>query len=285
MKERLIPNAFLWRRFHSLLGLWLVVFLIQHLLVNSQAALLIGHDGEGFIHAANALESLPFVPVLEALLLAVPIVMHTLWGFQVLRTAEYNSFRTDGSTPSLPEFPRNRAYTWQRITSWLLVIGIAAHVVHMRFVERPMTVGRGVETSYLVRVQADAGLDSVAKRLGVQLLSPEDVKKEQWAQAVERLPLESSQVMVVAGDFGRAELLMLRNTFQQPVMLVLYTLLVLFACFHAFNGLWTALIKWGITLTDRSQRLLGRICIGLMFLVGFLGLAAVWGTYWINLRQ
>lgn len=34
-----LPSAFIWRRAHSLTGLWLVLFLIEHLLTNSQAAL------------------------------------------------------------------------------------------------------------------------------------------------------------------------------------------------------------------------------------------------------
>lgn len=305
-----IPSAFIWRRLHSLMGLWLVIFLIQHLFVNSQAALLVGHDGEGFINAANALESLPLLPILESLLLGVPIVIHTVWGIQYLRTAKYNAFRTDGSTPALPEYPRNRAYTWQRVTSWLLVVGILAHVVHMRFIERPLVAERNAEKSYMVRLDADSGLDTVAARLGVDLYDSAQVaqqvrhpvapsvmsqppavieqaqrQEEHWVQTLQQRPLDPGQVIAVASDFGRAELLMLRNAFQQPVMLVLYTLLVLSACFHAFNGVWTALITWGITLTDRSQRLLLIACNGLMLLVGFFGLAAVWGTYWINLRQ
>jgi succinate dehydrogenase / fumarate reductase cytochrome b subunit len=302
-----LPSAFIWRRLHSLTGVWLTVFLVQHLLVNSQAALLIGHDGEGFIHSANALESLPLLPILESLLLGVPIIIHMIWGIKYLFTAKYNSFGTDGSTPDLAEFRRNRAYTWQRITSWLLVIGISAHVVHMRFVERPLAAERDAETAYMVRVDGDEGLQTLAARLGVHLYDAAQVQKEaqaghelhpgsspvaiqaaqqaaHWIKTMEQRPLQTGQVIAVAPDFGRAELLMLRNAFQQPVMLVLYTLFVLAACFHGFNGLWTALITWGITLSDRSQRLLRRVCVALMLVVGFLGLAAVWGTYWINLR-
>lgn len=304
-----LPSAFIWRRIHSLTGLWLVVFLIQHLLVNAQAALLLGDNGLGFVHAANALENLPLLPILESLLLGAPIVIHTIWGIQYLLQAKYNSSASSGSTPALPQYSRNRAYTWQRITSWLLVIGIAAHVIHMRFVERPLIAERGPDTSYMVRVDDDPGLATVAARLGVVLYNSAQIQQatapatpgldstnpavfaqaqrqeHEWLETLRERPVGPQQVMAVANDFGRAELLMLRNAFQQPLLLALYTLFVLSACFHAFNGLWTAFITWGITLTDRSQKLFLKVCWGLMVIVGFFGLAAIWGTYWLNLRQ
>ena len=55
-----IPKEFIRRRAHSLMGLWLVLFLIEHLFTNSQAALLIGDNGSGFVKAVNALKSLPY---------------------------------------------------------------------------------------------------------------------------------------------------------------------------------------------------------------------------------
>ena len=60
-----IPKAFLWRRLHSIAGLWLVIFIISHLFTNSQAALLIGDDGQGFINAVNAIHNLPYLPLIE----------------------------------------------------------------------------------------------------------------------------------------------------------------------------------------------------------------------------
>ena len=70
-----------------------------------------------------------------------------------------------------------------------------------------------------------------------------------------------------------------------PIMIVLYTLFVFVACYHAFNGLWTFLIKWGITLNQRSQRWMLKISTALMILIGLLGLSAIWLTFWINLKQ
>ena len=88
-----IPNAFIWRRAHSLTGLWLVLFLIEHLFINSQAALWIGDEGAGFVRAVNALRDLPYLHVIEIFLLGVPFVIHGVWGVQYLMTAKLILFR------------------------------------------------------------------------------------------------------------------------------------------------------------------------------------------------
>lgn len=313
---RPLPKSFVWRRIHSLAGLWLVVYLILHLLTNSQAALFIGDDGRGFIQGVNSIHELPYLLIIEILILAVPIIIHTVWGIKYIRSAEYNSFGSNqGETPYLPEYPRNKAYTWQRITSWLLVVGIIAHVIHMRIIEYPLSAYKGNEQFHMVRVTTDDGLYTLAQRIGITLYDqkqiaamksretenrPQEDQKStidklinqqtlrqdtHWLEVLEKRPLKDGEVMAVANNFGAVELLMLRDTFKMPVMLVLYTLLVLAACFHAFNGLWTALISWGITLTERSQKIMRTVTNVLMVVVAAIGLAAVWMTYWINLKS
>lgn len=279
---RTIPQAFVWRRLHSIFGLWLVIFLMEHLFVNSQAALFLGDDGRNFISSANSLESLPYLQVVELLLLGLPIFVHAIWGIKYLLTAKYNSFGNDEKSPYLPEYSRNHAYTWQRITAWVLIIGIIAHVIHMRFIERPLMTEQGSQSYYSVKVSQDEGLPSLAKRLDVQLY---DKNKRDNVENLKTYSLKPGEVLAVASNFGTAELLMVRDTFKKPIMLVLYTLFVFAACYHAFNGLWTFLIKWGVTLSQRSQHWMLKVAVGLMVLIGFLGLAAIWLTYWINLKQ
>lgn len=274
-QEQGIPRAFFWRRLHSLTGAWLAIFIIFHLFTNAQAALLIGDDGSGFIRAVSAIHEIPFLPVVECLFLVFPIVIHMVWGIKYLRSARFDSFGNTGHTPYLPEYPKNHAYTWQRITSWLLVFGILAHIIHMRFIEYPESTANEQGHSYMVRVTQDEGLESIATRLGVKLYTAKQIG----------IPLKEDEVMAVSDNFGTAELMMVRNTFKSPVMIALYTLLVVTTCFHAFNGLWTFMIKWGITLTQRSQYLMRMLSIVLMVVVGALGLSAVWLTYWINLKS
>jgi len=309
-----IPQAFIWRRLHSLTGVFIVLFLISHLLTNSQAALFVGEDGSGFVEAVNNIHNLPYLPFIEIALLAVPILIHMVWGIRYLRTGELNSFRGDGTTPSLPEYGRNRAYSWQRITSWVLVVGILAHVVQMRFLEYPVATKVDNETHYMLPVSLDTGLITLAQRLNVRLLTQKMIdyektaehpspewwslpsakdqlleqrrqQREEWGKAADARPLRDGEVLAVAPDFGTIELLLVRDTFKSPIMIALYTLFVLAACFHGFNGLWTSMITWGVTISEKAQRNMLFVSTALMVAVTFLGLAAIWGTFWLNLKQ
>lgn len=289
-----LPRAFIWKRWHSLMGLWLVIFLLEHLLVNSQAALLFGEDGSGFIRMVNSIHELPYLSAIEMLFLGIPFFIHIVWGIAYLRTGKINSTKSDGSRPSLKEYPRNHAYTWQRITAWILVLGVVAHVIQMRFIEYPQRVGSGLKEHFLVQLAEDDGLFSVASRLNVALFEPsgklvsgevQDAKQPQLVQAIQALSIPPSTIIAATNSYGKASLLIVRETFKSPLMIALYSLFVLAACFHACNGLWTFLISWGITLTVRAQKRARQITTGLMVVLAFLGLAAVWGTYWINLKQ
>ena len=244
-------SEFIWRRVHSLMGLWLVLYLTYHLIVNSQAALWLGNDGGGFVRMVNSLESLPYLHVIESLFIGVPLFVHGIWGVKRALQPKLNT---------LP-YARNRAFTWQRLTSWILLIGIIGHVVQMRFVYQPKL---NDQKQYWVEVSSDDGLIALAERVGVHISD-----------------LENGDVMITAPNPGLAMLFMVRDTFKSPLMAVFYTLFVVAAAFHAFNGLWTALITWGAILSYRSQKAMLPIgWIGACVL-SLLGLAAIWGSYWI----
>lgn len=318
-----IPRAFFWRRIHSLLGLWLVLYLTEHLLVNSQAALWIGDDGHGFVRLVNALESLPYLQVLETVLIGIPLLLHGIWGVKRALQAKENSGQSDGSKPSLGEYSRNRAFSWQRITSWVLLFGIIGHVVQMRWLNYPKEAFLSNQHFFMVRINMDEGLYTLADRVGVTLYSKEqiaamqsscrnnklsrtamslessalDLQKEkelqskqlsyqenEWIQTLSSFCLKPDQVVAVAETPGTAMLLTLRDTFKSPLMAILYTIFVLAAAFHAFNGFWTFLITWGIILSYPSQKTMTKVALAGMLLLSFFGLAAIWGSYWINLR-
>ncbi len=279
--RRRIPTAFIWRRVHSLLGLWLVLYLAEHLLVNSQAALWIGDDGHGFVKLVNSLESLPYLQVIETVFIGVPLLVHGIWGIKRALTSKANSRSSDGSRPALNEYGRNHAYTWQRITSWILLFGIILHVVQMRFLNFPEEVELKGRQHYLVKVTKDEGLYSLAKRLGVSLYSGPELKEE---ASLSHLSLKTNQVLAAASSPGQAMLLSVRDTFKSPIMSVLYTIFVLAAAFHAFNGFWTFLITWGVILAFPAQKTMTKVSFAGILILSFLGLAAIWGSYWINLR-
>lgn len=325
-----LPKAFIWRRLHSLSGMWLVLFLLEHLITNSQAALLLGESGKGFVRGVNFIHSLPYLTVIEVTLLGFPILLHMIWGIRYLFTAKYNSFGLNDSTPHL-KYSRNHAYTWQRITSWILVVLLIVHVVKFRFLEYPHTVNEGSNPTYFVKVQMDPGLYTVADRLEVKLYDAQALRemkqegayshseealinaskeirekkdssydeqddvimrsmekskeKQQLIEALSSVHLKEGQVLATACSFGTTSLLTVRDTFKSWFWVGVYTVFVLSACFHAFNGLWTSMLTWGWVIKTTAQTHARRVAIGLMLIIAFLGLAAVWGTYFLNLKN
>ncbi len=255
----LIPISFLFRRLHSLTGVFLALYLFEHLLINSQAALYLGENGRGFIEAVNGIHALPYLKAIEIFLLGFPIAIHLIFGLLYLRTGSPNSFPTNGTKPALQNYSRNQAYTWQRITSWILLFLLLGHVIQMRFVDYPALSEEN--KTYSVQLEKDAGLPDLARRLSFKLVDQPNGK-----------------VIAVAKDFGTADLLVVRETFKMPLMVALYTLFVLSACFHGYNGLWTAMITWGVTLTARSQMWMRRATVLLMLIVAFFGLTAIFGS-------
>ena len=307
MTKNILPKEFFWRRIHSLAGLWLIFFIIEHLLTNSQSALFLGDDGHGFISAVNWIHGLPYLPVIELVALGVPFLIHGLWGIKYAREASINSMGSDGSKPALGRYRGNRGFTWQRVTSWILIIGVLAHVVQMRFMEYPSEAQVGSQEYFAVRVSDDPGLITLGERLDFQIYSENDIvqigsklasqpaeatplselkRKQQveWFEALESKPLSEEQVILVTNNFGTASLLVVRDTFKMPMMIILYTIFVIAAGYHAFNGLWTAFITWGLNITQRTQDKFRKLTNTLMTLVIFLGLASVWLTY-VNLSH
>ncbi len=290
---RSIPTAFIWRRVHSLMGFWLVIFLCEHLFVNSQAALWIGNDGKNFISLVNLLQALPALQVVECVLIGTPVLFHTVWGIQRALDAKTNSWKSDGSTPSLPGYARNHAFTWQRLSSWILVVGLIAHVVQMRFVDYPKKAFLNNREVAMVKITSDAGLAALAERLHVSLFSPSQIADMQAAsqlpkdylQQLASYKLKDHQLVAEASDRGTAILLTVRDTFKNPWMDILYSLFVLAAVYHGLNGFWTFLITWGAILSVASQKLCSKLGMAGMAVLTCLGLAAIWLTYWVNLRH
>ena len=315
-----VPKAFLFRRLHSVAGLFFVLFLCEHMLTNSESALLIGEQGSGFIRAVNFLQSLPYLPFIEFFLLAVPIAIHVLLGAIYFCEARFNSFRSNGSTPSLTGYLRNQAFTWQRITALIVVIGLIAHVVSMRFVERPQEVDSTPQTKFAVFVTADQNLLTLAPRLKATLITAQsqapllafiqkrvDEVDHQLQRAVtpslaaaetfqkERLMATAAFIAnlhptneswtAICEDFGTACLLTVRENFRTPWICLLYTAFILAAAFHASNGFWTFAISWGIPLNEGGRRIVRAVGVALGFALLAGGLASIWLTYWVTLNS
>ncbi|NGX61794.1 MAG: Succinate dehydrogenase cytochrome b558 subunit [Chlamydiae bacterium] len=309
-ETRRLPKPFLLRRLHSLLGIWLAVYLSEHLYVNSQMALYVEDDGQGFISAVNKIHAIPYLKLVEILFLGLPFLIHGIWGIQYALRAKLNSYKSDGTRPSLPQYKRNRAYSWQRITSWILLIAITGHVIQMRFLDYPSSSQDGEKKSYMVRLVPDPSLYLVAQKIDASLYTKQEIEEKgrglseeekslsemegesyytlldridegkEWMEAARKKRLKKGKVLAVSPNAGGAFFLSVRETFKSPLMVILYSIFVVTAAYHGFNGLWTFCISWGLTLTRRSQRVARFITTLLMGVVMLMGLVSIWGTYY-----
>lgn len=256
---------FIFRRLHSLLGLGLVLFLVEHLYINSRAALPVREGSSPYIEAVNQLQSMPLLIALEVLLIGLPLLVHGVLGVIYLKTGRYGFPAHDGSQPVM-SYRGQHFYVIQRWASWVLLIGIAIHVVQMRFLARPVERVHNEKTHYEMNIVPDAALYRMAKEIPLSI-SPE--REEDGFEAV----------TVRTADFGTAELLLIRQTFQSPGWMIFYTLFVLSAVFHAFQGLWTFLLSWGAIISPQAQRFFHVLSTVLMCAVAAMGLVAIFGAY------
>lgn len=306
-----LPRAFVSRRLHSLFGLWLVIYLFEHLLVNAQVAFYSQDDGIAFISMVNKIHQFPFLKLIELAFIALPFLYHGIWGIFYAKQAKLNSFPGTLEKPRL-FYSRNRAFSLQRITSWILLIGIVAHVVHMRFLDAPIRVVRGDVMSFFVVQKPSNLLYLMADKLHFTVFTSEDLAKKQqellvkeqqlqhantsdaknyfslvdavaedkeWYEKATKRKLKKRELLVETPTAGAAFLLIVRETFQHLPFVILYSILVVASVYHAFNGLWTFLITWGVIITRRTQRKARIFTHLLMALVLGFGLCAAWGAY------
>ncbi len=320
MKKLKIPPSFIFRRIQSLMGLWLIIFLFEHLLINSQAALWLGDQGSGFVRMVNLLQSIPYLHVIEVVIISLPILFHVIWGLKYMISSENNAKKTDGKTSSLM-YKRNRAYVWQRITSYIIAIFLIFHVADMRFIRYPVKTIYNNEEQYLVKLNFDEGLYGLTARMQGQLFDKKEIVKlseyndlniqkvsfdnsfsyeykkaseitkamainqiHDFISSLNKFSLKDNQIIAAMPSPGKAILLTVRDTFKSYYMIFFYSIFVIAAIFHAINGLWTFMISWGLILSYRSQKSMLNVCLLIMLILAFLGLSAIWGTYLVTLR-
>lgn len=113
---------FLLKRLHSLSGVLPIGgFVLVHLFTNAKAL----QGAEHFDKAASELASIPFILLIEAGTIWLPILFHTVLGMSIAGSSAPNAIRHG--------HPRNWAYVWQRISGVFLFAFIAYHTWSTRF--------------------------------------------------------------------------------------------------------------------------------------------------------
>ena len=121
-------HSFLWRRLHSLSGIFPVgVFLIEHLFSNSFAL----RGPQAYNNYVAFLVSMPFLVVIETIFIYVPILYHSLFGI-------YIWWRGDSNLSDYP-YVGNWLYTLQRWSGLVTFAYIGFHVWEQRFTGMHLT--------------------------------------------------------------------------------------------------------------------------------------------------
>jgi succinate dehydrogenase / fumarate reductase, cytochrome b subunit len=278
MSRNIMPLSFFYRRMHSLTGLCLVLFLFEHFITNSQAAYWL-NEANGFVKSVNFLQSIPYLRAFEIVLIGIPILFHAFLGIKYLRTSENNDKKTDGSKPSL-NFSRNKAYHFQRITSYILIVLVVFHVIQMRFIRHPKKIELNNQVFYLVKIKEDKNLYKVIEKMQAKIFTKsEKITDQNLLALVNKFKLTKNQIVAMTQQSGQAFLLNIRDVMKNPFMVGIYSIFVFAGTFHAINGLWTFLITWGFIISNRSQKTSLNICFWIMISILALGITSIWSSF------
>ncbi len=164
---------------------------MEHLFTNSQAAIFFGANVMWFVNSVNFLHSIPYLPLVESILLGVPMAIHAIWGVWYMMSAQGNVRSRGGKAPS-QKYARNRAYSMQRISAWIILFGIILHVVQMRFVMYPYKTHMGSQSMAFGKYTVDPGLYKVTADLKTTIYDQEAINKEK-----ENLELLKNKISMV----------------------------------------------------------------------------------------
>jgi len=113
---------FVLRRLHSLTGVIPIgLFLLEHFFTNSRAL----QGGPAFDQAAADLARIPYVTLVEAVGIWIPILFHMVIGILIAAAGQSNVRRYG--------YPRNWQYLLQRVSGVVLVFYVAFHTFMTRF--------------------------------------------------------------------------------------------------------------------------------------------------------
>jgi succinate dehydrogenase / fumarate reductase cytochrome b subunit len=117
-------NSFLWRRLHSLSGIFPIgVFLLEHFFSNAFATN--ANGPAAYTKEVEFLTGLPFLVAIEILFIYIPIAYHAFYGI-------YIWWRGDSNNAEYP-FIGNWMYASQRWTGIITLVYIAYHSATMRW--------------------------------------------------------------------------------------------------------------------------------------------------------
>ncbi|GAB6180782.1 succinate dehydrogenase cytochrome B558 [Desulfotomaculum defluvii] len=114
-------NHFFIRKLHSFLGLFPIsIFLLEHLITNSLAII----SPDKFNAAVLFLQNIPYLNLIEILIIALPLIIHGIYGLYIVYIAKNNLLRYS--------YLRNWMFYLQRVTAVITLLFVVIHVWQLR---------------------------------------------------------------------------------------------------------------------------------------------------------
>ena len=208
--ERRLRDPYVWHRLHSASGIFPIgFFLLQHLLANSYAL----RGPAAYDTVIKVYGGLPFVAVLEVVLIYVPILYHSFYGFWITAYGQPNLGRY--------RYGRNWMYFLQRVSGVVAFFYIGYHVWNTSL------------QKYFLLWQGDHDPEKVIRYAAMA------------------------------------------HQMADPAHFIIQAVGIIATVFHFTNGLWNFCIRWGFTISARSQRLNQYVCWLLFFVFTGMGLWSI----------
>ncbi|OGN59709.1 MAG: hypothetical protein A3F40_04565 [Chlamydiae bacterium RIFCSPHIGHO2_12_FULL_27_8] len=278
MENIKISKEFILSRLQSLMGLAVTFFLFEHLLTNSQIVLFFD-DGSRFIKLVNFYQSIPYLKLVEIIFIAIPFLLHILIGIRYLINTDLNSFPSNGKRAQILS-SRNIAFSIQRLSAYIIGIILIFHVVEMRFIKYPIKIAN---SQFLVRLNPNKDLEKAAKRLDIRLIRKNDLNLIKEFE-IENIKLKDNKIFAVANTFGKATLISVYNTFQNPFEIFLYSIFVIACAYHAINGLYTFLLSWGVIFSLKHERFFSILACFIALILTLIGLTSIFGNIFFGVK-
>jgi succinate dehydrogenase / fumarate reductase cytochrome b subunit len=205
-----LRDPYFWHKLHSLSGIVPIgIFLLQHLIANSYAL----RGAAAYNTVIAVFGYLPFVAVLEIVIIYIPILYHSFYGIYITAHGQANLGRYS--------YGRNWMYFLQRVSGVIAFFYIGFHI---------------------------------------------------WNTSIQKYIMEWRHL---PNPEGAISYQMMSAQMANPWFFAAYFIGITATVFHFTNGLWNFCIRWGLTISARSQRLNAYFCWGLFALFTLIGLATL----------
>ena len=264
------------RRIFSISGLIPLFYFIMHLTLYFASSFWIVDQSKYFFWITNINKRIFGNIYIEILLIFAPLTIHVLIGLRyMIKKSYFFHLHT--------HYTLRKANSLQRMTAWVLLLALTLHVVQMRIINHPQKVTIDKKEYFAVKIKPTDRIYKIADKLNVKIIKSAALEEPKALIAhanISSLNIIDPKITYAAAPSSTlAFLMMVINNFQSKLMVFLYTIFVLVASFHGFNGLWMFLIYFKVLKTHSMRVNVLKLCVVLMFIFFAFGLTPIWVNF------